>query len=113
MFIQFHPLFIQFQHFVHSIPAFDTFLLSEISLNDGLGEASLAYYVEHFKEPFARLLEDSQYRALPYAAFSHDLEDRKSLRRHFFGPKVLVTLHLFRHPEHLESVMKDSECIKA
>nr|KAG5703446.1 hypothetical protein BaRGS_022495 [Batillaria attramentaria] len=89
----------------NTMQLFDTFLLSEVSLNAGLSEASMAEYREKFQEPFAELLQERG--ALPYAALCETQNDRKSLRRHFFPNKILVTLHMFKGPKHLESVMED------
>ncbi|XP_025076112.1 uncharacterized protein LOC112553237 [Pomacea canaliculata] len=80
-----------------------TFLLSEVFLH---GSTTVGDYITKFKEPFSSLLIH-KYKALPFVAFSLDKDDRKSLRRHYFAPKSIVTLHLFRSIGHLEEVMSD------
>lgn len=91
-----------------NIKVYDTFLYSEITLSDGLSEASLAQYEVAFKHPFTRLLQDPQFDCKPYVCYSTMPEtDRKMHRKHFFGPKVIVAVHLFRGPVDLEQLMKD------
>lgn len=96
---------ISLQNDPNTMQSYDTFLLSEVSLNAGFSDASMMEYQEKFMEPYSALLSERD--ALPYAALSKGQDDRKSLRRHFFPTKVLVTLHMFRGPKHLESVMED------
>ncbi|XP_076470266.1 uncharacterized protein LOC143300460 [Babylonia areolata] len=83
-----------------------TFLLSEVTLNDGPGEASMREYHMRFMEPFYRLL--LKHEALSYAAFC-DRSSRKSFKRRYFGPHDFITLHLFRDFQHFELVRNDPE----
>lgn len=82
--------------------------MSEISLNDGMSEKSVTEYLDKFVEPFTSLLT-REFQAVPYVVFSQGQDDRKSLRRHFFHQNILVTIHVFRNPKHLEDVMGDSK----
>ncbi|KAK7114396.1 uncharacterized protein [Littorina saxatilis] len=91
----------------NTIQTYDTFLLSEITLNDGLSEANVQYYVDQYVDQCTRLMEEPQFKALPYAAFSKNPDDRKSMRRHFFGPRTIIALHMFQRPENLEELMQD------
>ena len=52
--------------------------------------------------------QDPRFDCKPYVCYSTMPEiDRKMHRKHYFGPKVIVSIHLFRGPAELEELMKD------